>query len=119
MKHLTESGLALYAAGDLPLWQRGVARLHVARCHDCQARVALYRSDRARRLETAERMPEGIDWETLAAEMAANIRVGLAAGECVAEAGARTRASWGWARGWGLGWRPAAAVTGVVVVLTG
>ena len=29
-------------------------------------------------------MPEGADWDRLAAEMTANIRVGLAAGECVA-----------------------------------
>ena len=80
-------------------------------------------------------MPEGADWDRLAAEMTANIRVGLAAGECVAPRrghAAWKAASWsnqsgkpgGWSKsgGWSKpgGWRMIAAWSGItagVVVL--
>jgi hypothetical protein len=52
-------------------------------------------------------MPESVNWDRLAAEMTANIRVGLAAGECVAP---RARKS-------SFGWRPAAAMAGLAAVL--
>jgi hypothetical protein len=63
-------------------------------------------------------MPDGLDWDSLSAEMAANIRVGLAAGECVADPNLRKReGTWAFVRGWD--WRPAAAIAGVLVLLTG
>jgi hypothetical protein len=68
-----------------------------------------YREDRLGLRKTAGELPEGLDWERLAAEMTANIRVGLAAGECVAP---RTR------RRLTLNWRPAAVSVGLVLVLT-
>ncbi len=55
-------------------------------------------------------MPEDIDWNRLSAEITANIRVGLAAGECVAPRSRKPGA---------LHWRPAAVVAGIVVVLAG
>src|SRR5262249_30504460 len=58
----------------------------------------------------AEGMPEGVEWERLASEMTANIRVGLAAGECVAP---RPRKAVIW------GWRPVAVMAGLAVLLAG
>jgi len=122
VKHVPESGLALYAAGDLPLWQRAFTAAHVTRCETCAGRVSAYRNDRAKHRETADQMPDGLDWESLSAEMAANIRVGLAAGECVADPhavlGGRSREGIrAFVRGWD--WRPAAAIAGVLVLLMG
>jgi anti-sigma factor RsiW len=121
-KHVTESGLALYASGDLPLWQRALTAAHVTRCEACAGRVNAYRKDRAKQRESADQMPDGLDWESLSAEMAANIRVGLAAGECVADPnavlGGRSREGIrAFIRGWD--WRPAAVIAGVLVFLTG
>lgn len=41
-------------------------------------------------------MPSGVSWDRLSAEMAANIRVGLAAGECVAPRASRHAFPNGW-----------------------
>lgn len=83
-KHILESELALLASGDLPLWRHAFARLHVSGCGACQARVAAYRQDREAIEKLTAALPAGVSWDRLASEMAANIRVGLAAGECVA-----------------------------------
>lgn len=107
-RHVSESELALYATGDLRLGGRLMARLHMTQCPRCRARVQLYLSDRKQVRDAAGRMPEGVNWNRLAAEMTANIRVGLAAGECVAP---RTQ------KAAFKGWRPAAAVTGLAVLL--
>ncbi|HEX5431540.1 MAG TPA: hypothetical protein VFW83_06215 [Bryobacteraceae bacterium] len=81
--HLRETDLALFASGDLGLWRSFRIRLHTAKCESCQARGEAFRLDRERLRHQAEEMPAGVDWNSLAAEMTANIRVGLAAGECV------------------------------------
>jgi len=82
--HVSETDLALYAGGDLPFWQWPFVRLHVNRCSSCHARVAAYRHDRQQVQAFSDELPEGVEWDRLAPEMMANIRVGLAAGECVA-----------------------------------
>jgi|SRR5579862_3122808 len=113
MKHVTDNDLALYAAGDLSLWRRTSTRLHVWRCEECRERVEAYRSDRKSWRGSVDELPEGVDWDRLSAEMSANIRVGLAAGECVAP---RDRRPTG--LGWFMGsWRPAAITAGVVALL--
>jgi anti-sigma factor RsiW len=91
-RHIVETDLALYAAGDLRLWQRAAVHLHVRQCELCRERVAEFRADRKALREVADGLPEGLDWARLSAEMTGNIRVGLAAGECVAPRG-RTRKS--------------------------
>jgi hypothetical protein len=106
--HIAESDLALYVSGDLGLGRRVLVRLHVSRCERCAQRVEAYRSDRDAMREIAAEMPEGVNWDRLSSEMTANIRVGLAAGECVAP---RRR------KAVTLGWRPAAAMAGLSVVL--
>jgi len=108
--HIPESMLALYVSGDLPVWRRAMIGLHVPRCPQCRQRVEAYRADRAGIREVAAEMPDGVNWNRLAAEMTANIRVGLAAGECVAPR-KRKPAS--------MGWRPAAAMAGLAAVLVG
>jgi len=110
-KHILETDLALLASGDMPLWRRSFVRLHVSGCHTCQARVAAYRQDREAIEQLAAELPSGVSWERLASEMAANIHVGLAAGECVAPRRA--------ARAFPAGWRVAATVAAFSALLIG
>ena len=110
-RHVAESDLALFASRDLSPWAGLRTRLHVSRCRLCAGRLEAYRIDRRHRLASAAEMPEYVDWERLRAEMAANIRVGLAAGECVAP---REPKSIGFA----FGWKPAAVMAGAVLVLS-
>jgi hypothetical protein len=113
-RHMAETDLALYAAGDLPFWRAAVVRFHVRGCDECRGLLEALRADREALRRTADVMPADIstnfDWDQLAAEMTANIRVGLAAGECVTP---RER------KGAAISWRPAAIAAGVVVLLAG
>src|ERR1700760_395318 len=103
-RHVAESELALFVSGDLGALRQSFVRLHVRGCEECRGRVEAYRLDRERLQEAVAELPPGLDWDRLAAEMAANIRVGLAAGECVAPR-PRKRAAFRWVS---AGWRPAA-----------
>jgi len=132
IKHTPDTDLALYCAADLPVWRRTRVWLHVRACDACRARMQSFHADRRQRLGGAEDLPEGLDWDRLSAEMAANIHLGLAAGECVAPRSRRAsrqaqrqaqlpawkRATEGLAGGWGIAWRPAALVAGLVVVVS-
>ncbi|HWZ33944.1 MAG TPA: hypothetical protein VNX18_21540 [Bryobacteraceae bacterium] len=106
--HVAESDLALYVSGDLGLGRRVLVRLHVSGCERCRRHVEAYRADRQALREIVAEMPDDVNWERLSAEMTANIRVGLAAGECVAP---RRR------KAVTLGWRPAAAMAGLTALL--
>jgi hypothetical protein len=94
-KHLRETDLALFLSGDMNVWKWISAKAHTARCERCRDRVRVYRQDRELLKQECGELPQGLNWERLSAEMTANIRVGLAAGECVAPR-ARKRISWGW-----------------------
>ena len=107
-RHLAETDLALFISGDISTWRYVTITAHTTRCEECRARIDSYRAARQRLKSIAAEMPSGADWERLAAEMTANIRVGLAAGECVAPR--RSKAI-------SFGWKPAAIAAGVVVVL--
>ncbi len=109
VRHIVESELALFLSGDLPLWKHPAVRLHLLACPACRETMEAYREDRLRLRRIDEEMPVGIGWERLAAEMAANIRVGLAAGECVAP---RSQP-----RSLPAGWRIAATVAGFSALL--
>jgi hypothetical protein len=85
--HVKETDLALYAAGDLRLWQRAMVHLHLRNCQSCSTVVEEFRADGRALRDAAGGLPEGLDWARLSSEMTANIRVGLAAGECVAPRG--------------------------------
>lgn len=106
--HVQETELALFASGDLSLWRGAVVRIHAAGCPQCRTLVAAYRLDRERLKQEAAQMPPGVDWDRLAAEMSANIRVGLEAGECVAPR-RKKRIAWGW--------QAAAAAAGITVLI--
>lgn len=81
MNHPSDATLALYAGQELGLPARWRTRRHLARCERCRAEVDAYAGMRAELPEMLE-VPEA-GWSRLAAEMKANIRLGLAAGECV------------------------------------
>ncbi|HKE22187.1 MAG TPA: hypothetical protein VKB88_07330 [Bryobacteraceae bacterium] len=81
MKHPDQATLALHAGGDLGAFARWRTARHVSRCEECREEIAAYERMRSILPDLAE-TPE-IQWNRLAAEMKANIRLGLAAGECV------------------------------------
>lgn len=81
MTHPNQSILALYAGQDLGWFTRRRTERHLARCRECRDEVKAFRSARDN-LVALNELP-AISWNRLAAEMKANIRLGLAAGECV------------------------------------
>ena len=109
-RHVVETELALYAAGDLPFWRSVLVRLHVRGCDECHGLLEALRADRQELRQSADDMPSSVDWDQLAAEMTANIRVGLAAGECVTPRERKVVA---------MSWRPVAIAAGLVVLLAG
>lgn len=102
MKHPTPEVLALYARRDLDLWAMVRAGAHVQSCRQCAGEVQAVRQALAALKAEALELPDGLDWEEMAAEMHANIRLGLAAGAIVAEPPADGRVSkdaWPWQLG--------------------
>jgi hypothetical protein len=83
MKHPVEADLALFAGHDLGFISEWRIKRHVSRCEQCHATVESYEALQAETSKLAE-LPSNIAWNRLASEMKANIRLGLAAGECVA-----------------------------------
>ncbi len=81
MKHPNQATLALHAGGDLASLARWRVRRHLARCAECREEVASF--EQFRQLLPSLDDSRDIHWNRLAAEMKANIRLGLAAGECV------------------------------------
>jgi hypothetical protein len=81
MKHPNQATLALRAGGDLGWVARWRTDRHLAKCGGCREEVAAFHGLCEILPELAE-TPE-ILWNRLAAEMKANIHLGLAAGECV------------------------------------
>ena len=81
MTHPNQAILALHAGGDLGLWARWNTERHLSNCDLCRDEVAAFAGVREILPELAE-IPE-VPWNRLAAEMRANIRLGLAAGECI------------------------------------
>ncbi len=84
--HPSEAELALLAGGDCGWLERLRLNNHVSHCGDCQDAMASFADIRTSLREMA--LPavavEDAKWQRLAGEMRANIRLGLAAGECVA-----------------------------------
>jgi len=115
--HISETDLALYVSNDLPFVRRISVRLHERSCQECGETVEAYRADRLRVKKIAAEMPEDVDWNSLSAEMNANIHLGLSAGEVVAQVGRhRRRKTDRQAISWS--WRPAAMAAGVVMLLS-
>ncbi len=89
MKHPSEEILALHAGGDLGWMARWKTARHLAGCDRCTAEVAAF-GDFRETLPELNQIPE-VPWNRIAAEMSANIRLGLAAGECVRSSDAPMR----------------------------
>lgn len=81
MTHPSSSILALYAGEDLGWFARRRTGRHLAHCSQCRREVAAFASVRES-LAALNELPV-ISWSRMAAEMKANIRLGLEAGECV------------------------------------
>jgi hypothetical protein len=81
MKHPNQATLALHAGGDLGFFARWRTNRHLAHCEECRDEFVEFESLREILPELKE-IPE-VPWNRLAAEMKANIRLGLEAGECV------------------------------------
>jgi hypothetical protein len=81
MKHPSQEILALHAGGDLGWMARWKTARHLASCEHCTAEVDAF-AELRETLPELNQMPE-VPWNRMAAEMRANIRLGLAAGECV------------------------------------
>jgi hypothetical protein len=81
MKHPDQATLALHAGGDLGWFARRLTERHLAWCERCRDEADGFAAMREIVTDLAE-IPE-VPWNRLAAEMRANIRLGLEAGECV------------------------------------
>jgi hypothetical protein len=111
MKHPNQATLALHAGGDLAPFRRWWTARHLAHCAECREEIVGYNEMRELLPELAE-LPE-ISWNRMAAEIKANIRLGLEAGECVREAEIPLqRASF-------TGWRAVVAFASVIVLVAG
>jgi hypothetical protein len=84
MKHPNQVQLALLAGGDLGPLDRWRTGRHVSRCSTCANEVQALRAAREQVREVTAELPENLNWNQLAEEMTANVRVGLAAGEAIA-----------------------------------
>ena len=90
MTHPEEQDLALYATGDAGFVQKLYLTRHVHSCSECSRIVEEYRGLTA---ALSEPDLDIANWDALAAEMKANVRLGLEAGACVRTDAAPT-ASW-------------------------
>jgi hypothetical protein len=85
MKHPGEYNLALLAGREAVAFHRFRLDRHVRNCEDCQEKVAEFQALRKHLAETEflDLNSNAVNWNSLAAEMRANIHVGLEAGACV------------------------------------
>ncbi len=114
MKHPSIEKLALYAGGELPWWTRLTLHRHVTGCLQCQQEVALFGDVKTEaRLEAAE-MPANVNWDRLAAEMRANVRLGLEASDAISAYKTPLDAG----PGQGMSWRMAALATCFIILLS-
>lgn len=82
MKHPSEQDLALHAGRDLGMLAAWRVGRHVSYCEQCRESVDAYAAFGPDSPKWSE-LPADLDWDRLAIEMKANIRLGLEAGECV------------------------------------
>lgn len=84
-KHPEAQELALYISRDLSAWRRVMVGRHVAGCPDCRREVMWLRESGQAFAAEVDALPAGMSWDRLSADMRANIRLGLEAGECVGD----------------------------------
>lgn len=110
VKHPSEATLALHAGGDLGPIARWRIQRHLKECETCQDEILAFQEVR-RMVADLSAMPD-VPWARLSAEMHANIRLGVAAGECVRETDSRQS---GWKKPGALRISLAAASVAVVI----
>jgi len=108
MRHPKQATLALHAGGDLGAFARWRTERHLVKCGYCRDEVAGFEAMRSTMADLLE-MPE-LPWNRIAEEMRANIRLGLAAGECV-----RPVEKTGW-HSLRAGWRMAVAMASITAL---
>lgn len=108
MSHPDDRQIALYACGDTGWTERFLLGRHICRCIACRERANAYRRDREAVQSQAAALPPNLNWERLAGEMTANIRVGLEAGQCVGSGHSQPHR---------MTWRPVLAAAGLASVL--
>jgi hypothetical protein len=108
MRHPGAADLALFVGGDLGFADRWRIRRHLRSCPDCRSEVQGFQSAAADFRAEMDELPQGLKWDRLAAEMTANIHVGLEAAECVTPL--RSRLAW-------AGWRGAAVVAAMSILV--
>jgi hypothetical protein len=84
--------LALYASGDLKVFEAWRTERHVRCCGSCEQEVRAFRSTKAELRRATERctlaaFETPADWNRLEREMAGNIAVGVAAARCIERTG--------------------------------
>lgn len=109
MKHLRDEELALYAGGELGFVDRWKFGSHIRHCDQCQEEVGAYREASAYLRTALDRIPEGANWDRLAADMSANIRLGVEAGAIVGNVSRRRENR--------MGWRAAAVLAAMTCIL--
>jgi hypothetical protein len=102
--------LALFAGGDLAFWSRWRVRSHLSGCDSCRLEVENFVEAKANLRSALGEMPEDVEWNRLAAEMAANIHLGLEAGECVSSVHRPSPAQL-------TGWKPAMVLAAALMVV--
>lgn len=120
--HPSARKLSLLAGGELNWWERFRLNRHASGCRECRMELESLRDTRLALTDLAQEMPSQLNWDRMAAEMKANIRLGLEAGEIVAPAGGgRERAVDDdlQPEGYGSFFKPVVALASVAVVLYG
>lgn len=112
MKHPSIDKLALYAGGELPVWTRWMMRRHVDSCAQCQTEIALFGEAAREARAEVEEMPAGVHWDRMAAEMRANIRLGVEASEAISSYSHAADK----AHGPVLSWRLTAVAAGLILL---
>ena len=109
MLHPGDKQLALFSGNESSGLERLRVWWHVRECDRCRREVETMRVNSALLRGTVAKLPAGLNWDRLAAEMTANIHVGLEAGECVGSVVQRKPSI--------FGWRPAAAMAGMGLMM--
>jgi hypothetical protein len=112
-RHPEWQNLALFAGGDLGWLAARRVRRHLDSCAACRAEVEGQKAALEGLQQGALSMPDGLDWDSMAAEMKANIHLGLQMGE-IANSVPRRRLE---PIGESLRWRAAAVCAALVVIV--
>lgn len=110
MTHPDEKELALFSGGDLSAFDRLRVSWHLRTCGKCAEEVETLRSLASDLRTFGGQLPPAVNWDRLAAEMTANIHLGLEAGECVNRVPVRRVPE-------RITWRSAAVMAGMTLVL--